>query len=331
MSQREGAPVQRCPAVKIIALEEHAFPRDILQSAGLDLGRRAERQAAALDDLGEGRLRTMDAAGIDVQVLSALAHVVQQLDAETSLDVSKALNDRLAATVAAHPDRFRAFATLPMSAPELAVEELCRAVRKLGFLGTMIHGQTNGLFLDHPSVEPILACAEQLGVPIYLHPAPPPPAVREAYYSGLEPRLAACLATAGWGWHAECGMHVLRMIVAGVFERHPTLQVIVGHMGEGLPFSLARADDMLSPVLGADATSVAETARRNVHITTSAYTTVAPLQCALTVLGADRIMFSVDHPFADSVTATDFLMRAPVSPTDLEKIAHGNAERLLGC
>ncbi|ADP83685.1 amidohydrolase family protein [Pseudofrankia inefficax] len=315
--------------MKIIALEEHTFPRDILSAAGLDLGSRAGRKAAELDDLGEGRLKTMDAAGVDVQVLSALAHIVQQLEPASSVAVSQALNDRMAATVQAHPERFRAFATLPISAPEQAVAELRRAVDELGFVGTMIHGQTNGVFLDHPSMEPVLACAERLGVPIYLHPAPPPPAVQDAYYSGLPADLAAALSTAGWGWHAECGLHVLRMIVAGVFERHPALEVIVGHMGEGLPFSLARADDMLSPLLKGQ-TPVAETAQRNLYITTSAYTTVAPLQCALTVLGADRILFSVDHPFADSAQGTAFLLSAPLSPADREKIAHGNAERVLG-
>lgn len=316
--------------MKVIALEEHMFPRDILESAGLDLGSRAGRRSAELDDLGEGRLQTMDAAGIDVQVLSALAHVVQELEPQQSIAVSRALNERLAETVAGHPDRFKAFATLPMSAPHDAVDELRRGVEELGFVGAMVHGQTNGVFLDDVSFDPVLACAEQLAVPVYLHPAPPPPAVHRAYYSGLEPDVAAALATAGWGWHAECGMHVLRMILNGVFERHPDLQVIIGHMGEGLPFSLARAEDMLGPVIRAHSASVAETVHRNVYITTSAYTTVAPLQCALTVLGADRIMFSVDHPFADSVKGTAFLRDAPLSPADREKIAHGTAERVLG-
>lgn len=316
--------------MKVIALEEHTFPRDILQAAGLDLGSRASRRADELDDLGDGRLATMDAAGIDVQVLSALAHVVQEIEPERSIGVSRALNDRMATTVAAYPARFKAFATLPMSAPQDAAAEFRRAVVDLGFVGAMIHGQTNGAFLDDPAVEPVLACAEELSVPIYLHPAPPPPAVRQAYYSGLDPDVAAGLATAGWGWHAECGMHVLRMIVAGVFERHPGLRVIVGHMGEGLPFHLARADYMLSPLVKQHNASVAETVQRNVYITTSAYTTVAPLQCALTVLGADRILFSVDHPFADSAQGTAFLHSAPLSPADRRKIASGNAERVLG-
>ena len=218
----------------------------------------------------------------------------------------------MAAAVAVHPDRFRAFATLPMSDPKAAAGELQRAVDELGFVGTMIHGQTRGMFLDHPSMSPVLACAARLDVPIYLHPAPPPPAVYDAYYKDLQPDVSAVLSTSGWGWHAECGMHVLRMVVNGVFDRFPALRVIVGHMGEMLPFSLARADDMISPVLSRGSLSVAETVQRNVYLTTSAYTTAAPLQCALTVFGADRILFAVD-----------------LSPSDREKIAHGNAERLL--
>lgn len=318
------------PPTRIVALEEHMFPRDILQAAGLDLGPRAERRADALDDLGAGRLAAMDAAGVDMQVLSALAWIVQDLEPAPAASVSRELNDRMAATVAGHPDRFAAFATLPTSAPELAAAELRRSVEDLGFVGAMIHGQTHGRFLDHPSMAPVLACAEELQVPVYLHPAPPPRAVFDTYYQHLDDDVAAALSTAGWGWHAECGLHVLRMIVAGTFERHPGLQVIVGHMGELLPFGLARADDMLTPVLPSGQRPVLQTAQEHVHITTSAFTTVAPLQCALAVFGADRVMFAVDHPFADSARNAAFLRSMPVSSADREKIGHGNAERLLG-
>jgi predicted TIM-barrel fold metal-dependent hydrolase len=316
--------------MKIIALEEHMFPHDILVAANLDLGSRASRKAEELDDLGEGRLLTMNKAGVDIQVLSGVSHIVQELPPERSIDVSRTLNDRMATTIETHPDRFKAFATLPMSDPGAAVAELSRAVEELGLLGPMIYGQTHGVFLDDTSVQPVLAHAEKLGVPIYLHPAAPPPAVREAYFGGLEPAVAAALAGAGWGWHAECGMHVLRMIVGGVFERFPELQLIVGHMGEGLPFSLTRSDEMLSPVITGHELTVAQTVSRNVHITTSGYTTTAPLLCALMVIGADRILFSVDHPFSDSEHATEFLRSAPISPDDRRKIAHGNAERMFG-
>jgi uncharacterized protein len=232
--------------IRMIALEEHLLPKDVAAAIGVDpaslLGK-----SDALDDLGEGRLQSMDAAGIDVQVLSAVAHAVQEMDPDQALAVSRDLNDRMAAAVAAHPGRFRAFATLPMRDPKASAAELSRAVEELGFVGTMIHGQTRGVFLDAPSADPVLGSAERLGVPVYLHPAEPPPAVRAAYFSGLEPAVASTLATAGWGWHAECGLHVLRMVVDGVFERFPGLQVIVGHMGENLPFSLARADERLTP------------------------------------------------------------------------------------
>jgi hypothetical protein len=313
---------------RTVALEEHLLPRDVMAALGIDpatlLGK-----SAALDDLGEGRLQSMDAAGIDLQVLSAVAHAVQELDPDQALDVSRDLNNRMAAAVAAHPDRFRAFATLPMCDPRASAAELSRAVEELGFVGAMIHGQTHGVFLDDPSADPVLATAERLGVPLYLHPAEPPPAVRAAYFSGLEPAVAGTLATAGWGWHAECGLHVLRMVVGGVFERFPRLQVIVGHMGENLPFSLARADERLTPVATGLSATVAETVLQHVHVTTCGYTTEPPLLCALMVFGADRMLFSIDYPFSDNAQATAFLRDAPLTPADRQKIAHGNAERLL--
>jgi hypothetical protein len=314
--------------MRTIALEEHLLPADVRAAVGVDpatlLG-----TSDALDDLGEGRLQSMDAAGIDVQVLSAVAHAIQELDPDQAVDVSRDLNNRMAAAVAAHPDRFRAFATLPMSDPKASATELSRAVEELGFVGAMIHGQTRGVFLDDPSVDPVLATAERLGVPVYLHPAEPPPAVRAAYFSGMDPTVAGTLATAGWGWHAECGLHVLRMVMGRVFERFPELQVIVGHMGENLPFSLARADERLTPVATGLSTTVAETVLQHVHLTTCGYTTDPPLLCALMVFGADRMLFSVDYPFSDSPKASAFLRDAPLSPADKLKIAHGNAGHLL--
>ena len=315
--------------MRIIAIEEHWLPQHIMRSEGIDLGARAGRRAAALDDLGAQRLAVMDEAGIDVQVLSALSYFLQGLEPERSIPLHRRLNDRLAAATAEHPDRFRAFAALPMTDPDAAVAELNRCIEELGFLGAMIHGQTNGIFLDHPSVRPVLAAAARLDVPVYLHPASPPPIVQAVYYSELPPEVEACLATSGWGWHAECGMHVLRMVAAGVFEQLPGLNIIVGHMGEGLPFHLERIETMLTPVVLRQALTVAETLRRNLHLTTSGYNADAPLLCALAAFGADRVMFSVDHPFGSSVQATTHLASAPVSPHERHQIAHGNAESLL--
>jgi hypothetical protein len=316
--------------MKVIALEEHVLPRDIIEAAGIDIGLRAGKRAAQLDEMGDGRIQVMDDAGIDVQVLSALSNSVQDLDPDASAEVNRQLNDRMARTVARYPDRFLAFAALPMSNPSAAVVELERAVEELGFLGAMIHGQTHGVFLDDPSVRPILAVAENLGVPIYLHPAPPPPAVKAAYYSGLSEEVEACLSTSGWGWHSETAMHVLRMVAGGVFEELPDLKLIVGHMGEGLPFHLDRIESMLTPVVTGQSLTVAETLRRNLYLTTSGYNTATPLLCALAAFGVDHIMFSVDHPFADSAQATAFLRSAPITDDDRQKLAHENVEELLG-
>jgi predicted TIM-barrel fold metal-dependent hydrolase len=320
--------------LRIIAVEEHMFPRKILADAGVDISHRGPRVARALDaldEVGEGRLRVMDEAGVDLQVLSvAHAEVVQQMEPDSAVTVSRRLNDRLAEVTLAHPTRFRAFAVLPLTAPARAADELRRAVEELGHVGALVNGQTNGVFLDDPAMLPVLEVAEELGVPIYLHPGPPPPVVMDAYFSGLQPDVALALSTGGWGWHAECGMHVLRMVVNRVFERLPKLQVVIGHMGEDLPFSLARADEVLSFALSEGSGGVAETILRNVHITTSGYTTSAPLLCALSVFGPDRIMFSIDHPFSDSATAIASLVSAPISDSDRSKIAHGNAEVLFG-
>jgi uncharacterized protein len=313
---------------RIIALEEHMLPSDIAASAGIDpailLGK-----ADDLDELGAARLARMQQAGVDIQVLSAVNHWAQQLAPSESVEISRQLNDRLAQAVSADPEHFRAFAGLPMIDPVAAAAELKRCVEEQGFVGALINGHTNGRFLDDPDFAPVLAAAEQLQVPIYLHPSPPPPAVRDAYFSGLPPALSAILSTAGWGWHAECGMHVLRMAVGGTLDRHPSLQLIVGHMGENLPFSLARANERLTPFAPSLEASVADTVLRQTHITICGYTTDPPLVCAMEVFGPDRIMFSVDYPFSDSAETTAFLRAAPLSQTDRDKIAHVNAERLL--
>ena len=311
----------------IVALEEHMLPHDLN-----DFGDRSERIppgcAGPLADLGKTRLAAMDAARINVQVLSFTGHTVQELPPEQSISYSRTANDRISAVLAEHPTRFRGFAQLPMAAPSAAIDELHRAIHELGFVGTMIHGQTNGRFLDHPDFDALLSAIEQTGTPVYLHPAQPPPAVRRAYYSDLRAEVAGVLATAAWGWHAENGMHVLRLAASGALERHPRLQIVVGHMGEDLPFSLARADEWLTPVTRHER-SIAETVLDQVWITTAGYTTVPPLQCALSTFGEDRVLYSTDYPFSDPVQATTFIDSAPISPATRAKIFYENADRLL--
>jgi predicted TIM-barrel fold metal-dependent hydrolase len=193
----------------------------------------------------------------------------------------------------------------------------------------MINGTTNGLFMDDPQFSPILALAEKLNVPIYLHPAPPPMAVYNAYCTGLPGTSGSRLYTAGWGWHSETAVHVLRLVLAGVFDRHPNLQVIIGHDGENLPFSLVRVDNILTKAAPHLERRVGDYLLSNIHLTTSGYFSIPPLLCAVMTFGVDKIMFSVDYPYSSHEEAMVLLNTAPLNPGDLEKIAHGNAERLL--
>ena len=286
-----------------------------------------EALTAKLVDVDEQRLRVMDDAGIDIQVLSVTAPGSQQVPVEAAAELSRALNDRCTEAIATHPDRFNALATLPTQDPGAAIVEAKRAITELGLCGVVINGHTQGRFLDAPEFDELLTAIEELDVPIYLHPTYPPQQVAEVYFSGLPEQTGRALATAAWGWHAETGLHVLRLAVAGVFARHPKLQVVVGHMGENLPFSLMRADTMLRRA-DPGAPSVADVIREHMHITICGYTTTPPLLCALQVFGADRIMFSSDYPFGDPVEHARYLAEAPISPADRDKIAHRNAQQL---
>jgi predicted TIM-barrel fold metal-dependent hydrolase len=218
---------------------------------------------------------------------------------------------------------------LPTADPQAAADELERAAVELGFVGALVNSTlgSNDAFLDDARFEPLLDRFERLGVPLYLHPAPPSPALREVLYSGLAPGVAARLATGAWGWHAEAGLHVLRMIATGVFDRHPALKMIVGHCGEMLPFMLARIDAMLR--VDTLARLPSEYFARNIWVTTSGLFSIPPVMCTVQVLGVDRVLFSVDYPFGSNAAGRALLDNLPLSPDDKAKIAGGNAERLL--
>lgn len=311
----------------LIGLEEHVLPADLVTQVWPTPVAPEALVATKLADTGEQRLRVMDEAGIDMQVLSVTAPGSQQVPADQAAPLSRALNDRVAQMVAAHPDRFQALASLPTQDPGEAVAEVKRAIIELGFCGVVINGHTGGQFLDAPEFDELLGAIGDLEVPIYLHPTYPPPQVAEVYFGGLPPQIARALGTAAWGWHAETGLHVLRLAATGAFARHPNLQIVVGHMGENLPFSLMRADWALGRA-DPTAPSVAQVVREHVHITICGYTTTPPLLCALQVFGADRILFSTDYPYGDPLEHARFLAEAPISPADRDKIAHRNAQQL---
>jgi predicted TIM-barrel fold metal-dependent hydrolase len=243
--------------------------------------------------------------------------------------VARDANDVMAAAVKTHPDRFAAFATLALQEPEKAAGELERCIRQLKFKGVMVNGTINGQFLDDPKFIPFFEAADALDVPIYLHPAPPPKPVMDAYFSGLPGQLGFALATAGWGWHVETGLHCLRLIITGVFDRFPRLKIIIGHMGENLPFSIARAQAVFERAASSLKRPVGEYFRDHFYLTTSGYFTNPPFLCMLQVVGADHIMFSVDYPFSPNAVGRKFLDHLAISREDMEKIAHGNAEKLL--
>lgn len=316
--------------MKLIALEEHILPAEIADEVWTDQFPhsivQSTRLRTLLADVTDSRLPAMDKAGVDMQVLSSVCPAAQETTEKDSVRLAQAYNDAVAGVMREHPTRFQGLACLPTPDPAAAAEEARRAVRDLGMCGVIVQGHTAGRFLDSPEFEPMLAAVEDLGVPLYLHPTFPPKAVADVYFGGLDSKIGEPLSTAAWGWHAETGLHILRMAATGVFTRHPALNVVVGHMGENLPFTLERADTMLSAALGPG--FIADTVREHVYLTTCGYTTVPPLQCALAVFGADHLLFSVDYPWGDPSQHAEFLATAPISPTDREKIAHLNAEKL---
>jgi predicted TIM-barrel fold metal-dependent hydrolase len=318
--------------MKTITLEEHFVTMSFLEATGTygkDAPEGLREMRAKLLDLNEDRIDAMDEGGIDMQVLSLAAIGIEALDASVATPLLRDVNDELAEAVRDYPKRFAGFAALALKEPENAAKELERCVTTLGFKGALLDGTTDGQFLDAPRFLPVFEAANALGVPIYLHPAPPPKVVQEAYYSGLPGEIGHLLSIAGWGWHAETGLHVLRLIAAGVLDRFPDLQIIIGHMGEGLPYALARSSGVLSRELKHLPLSVAQYFHRNFHVTTSGYFTRPPFACALEVVGIDRLLYSVDYPFSPNTKGRDFLNSLDLTDDAMAKLTHGNAEALL--
>jgi uncharacterized protein len=280
-------------------------------------------------DMGAARLTDMDEAGIDMQVLS-YGGFPQLLPIEKAIDLNRAANDKFAETAQAHPTRFAGFATLPWQAPEAAARELERAVKELGLKGALINGRPGEAFLDNPFYEPILATLNELKVPLYVHPGLTLPAVQTPYYSGFDRELSARLSMFAWGWHNEAGIEVVRMLLAGVFDRFPHLQVISGHWGEMVPFFLQRLEDSIPQEASGLKRSIVQTYREHVYVSPSGMLTLPHFQFIYSLMGADRILYSIDYPYQSLDGARTFIEGLPICDTEKALIAHGNAERLLG-
>jgi predicted TIM-barrel fold metal-dependent hydrolase len=310
----------------VIALEEHYYDSELAATFDGPEGRAPETRRR-LDDLGELRLKEMDEAGIDVQVVSHGAPSTQRLDAEAAVRLARNANDRLAQAIAAHPDRFAAFAALPTPDPKAAADELERTVTQLGFKGAMVHGLTNGVFFDDKRFWPIFERAQALDVPLYVHPAVPHSAVVEAYYQDYLADFPT-LQTAAWGFTVETATQGIRLVLSGVFDAYPDVKIILGHMGEGLPFLLWRIDHALSRP-GNRSVSFREQFSQHFYITTSGNFSTPALLCSMMELGVDRILFSVDWPFVPNLPGTKWMHELQLSAADKTKILSGNAKRLL--
>jgi 2,3-dihydroxybenzoate decarboxylase len=319
--------------MKVVALEEHYWDAEVashFKERGPEM--RNPQMLERLHDLGALRLKEMDAAGIDLQVLSHGAPATQRIEGDLAVQVARGANDRLFKATQSHPDRFKAFAVLPSNEPKAAADELERAVTKLGFKGAMLHGlsygeKNSGLFLDDKRFWPIYERAQKLDVPIYLHPAVPHPAVVEAYYKDYLQQFPGLL-TAAWGFTVETATQGIRMVLSGVFDKYPGLKMILGHLGESLPFSLWRIDMALQRP-GNAPTPFRDTFRNHFWITTSGNFSTPALLCCVMEMGADRILFSVDYPFVPNPPGVKWMDSVPLGPEDRAKILHGNAERLL--
>lgn len=345
--------------MKVIGFEEHyklpaisaehhrAGPNpttDLLQAAGFGTPDGQGDWRPGIYELGAGRIAAMDDAGIDVQILSHSVPGPETLEPTVAAALAGQANDAVAAAVAQYPDRLRGFATLPMRDPVAAATELERSVRQHGFVGALINGHVNGRYLDDTFFWPVFEMAENLGVPIYLHPVLPPQPVIDACYGGLNPRVSARLAAAGAGWHIDTGIHCLRLILGGVFDRFPALQVIVGHHFEALGWLGWRAEYAFGMAETGLKRTVAAYLRENFYggilagdfftqepgaVDPTWRLSLAAYQAMVSVVGIDRIVFTADFPYGNAKASRRFLDQMPISEDDRAKIAHRNAERLL--
>ncbi len=329
--------------MKIIALEEHTVDRAIGAATAevcknnvpyLDTFYRADMpatpSAGQLFEMGETRLNAMDRSGIDIEVLS-LAGNVQWVKGNEALTLAQNANNYLASLVKEHPSRFRFFATLPWDNPQAAADEMRRTASELGSVGVLIAGrpEIDATFLDDAKYAPVWQALTELDLPIYIHPGFPFRAVSDAYYKGFSDAVSMLLYTYGFGWHLEAGIQVVRMILAGVFERFPNLKVISGHWGELMPYYLSRFDQALTQ----DCTKLPETFsayyKRNIWVTPSGIYDYDNMDFCIKKLGIGHLLFSADYPYIPQDDGRPFLENAPLTQDDKERFAYGNAAKLL--
>jgi predicted TIM-barrel fold metal-dependent hydrolase len=304
----------------IVALEEHYFDAD--WNAYADAPRHTARPDSPflrrISDLDQLRLKEMDEAGIDLQVISHAPPGAQGVKAEAAVSWAHRANDRLYAAIQRHPTRFAGFAA--------GADELERAVTELGFKGAMINSLTEGPFLDDRRYWPIFERAQALDVPIYLHPADPNPAIMSAYYRGYA-ETHPMFVRAGWGFMVETGTQAMRLILSGIFDVYPDLKIVLGHLGETIPYQIARIDEALSR--DTPMKNFREVFSRHFYVTTSGFFSTPAVQCCIDEIGIDRILFSIDWPYASNKAGVEWLKSSRLADDEKAAIFSGNAKRLL--
>ncbi|OJJ04759.1 hypothetical protein ASPVEDRAFT_54871 [Aspergillus versicolor CBS 583.65] len=319
----------------LLALEEHFYSNAIFNSIGETFRQTLQGVpglAHQLRDFGDARIDAMDQGNISFQIVS---HAFTP--GGPSVAACQTGNDELASKIAqsSSPNRFAAFAVLPVSDPAASAAELERSVSALGFVGALIDNHADGKYFDGPDYDVLWAQACALDVPIYLHPTWPSARMAENFMGSYPVPVGISLGGPGWGWHGDVGLHVLKLFAAGVFDRFPRLKIIIGHMGETLPFMLERVSDMSTRWggWGARERPLRQVWDENIWITTSGSWSLAPLKCVLHNTKVERIMYSVDYPFESNERGLQWFRELEdsglLTEEQLEMVAYRNAEKLL--
>lgn len=316
-----------------IALEEHFAIAPTLADSQVFGAHVWQELGPRLTDFQDKRLSLMDASGVELMIASLNAPAVQAIhDVKRAVDVARAANDHLAAEIAKRADRFKGFAALPMQDPEIAAQELARCVEELGFVGALVNGFSqletpdSAVYYDLPQYRPFWHTVAELDVPFYLHPRNPLAGDIRAYEGHN------WLLGPNWAFHAETAAHALRLIGSGLFDEFPGLQIILGHLGEGIPAYLWRIDNrnnwMKAPHKYAAQKPVAHYVRNNFVLTTSGNFSTSALNQAIAEVRVERVLWSADYPFEDISDAAEWIEAAPLSEADRAKICRGNAQKL---
>ena len=323
--------------MKLIGVEEHWCPRELFEKEGtpgyenmisvkkLFDNKQYEMVCQSVSDISKKRLAMMDKISMTMQVLSICNANMEILPDDQAIYYSKLSNDILAKSLEKYPDRLKGLAALPTGVPIEAAKELERCMAKEGFVGAIINGHINGHYLDEPQFDPLLETAEKTGAVLYIHPALPPQNIIDTYYKMEDSYAQNVISSGGWGWHIETGVHILRLIASGTFDRHPQLKVIVGHLGEGLPFFMER---LYNATKGNLKKPYPEYLKENIYYSISGFHDPELLEYVLKKVGEDHILFSTDFPFNSSEKEIEFFMNTNLSKSTKEKIAYKNAEQL---